>query len=86
MLCWQENPYIIAISTEIYFSLSSIMLLINFDTQLASEWHIIFYIAAIIYLLGGMIYALCASGERQKWAEMPMGYLPYDDFTEPNQH
>lgn len=54
--------------------------------QLASEWHIIFYIAAIIYLLGGMIYALCASGERQKWAEMPMGYLPYDDFTEPNQH
>ncbi|CAI9737167.1 sialinsialin-like [Octopus vulgaris] len=49
--------------------------------QLAAEWRIIFYIAAAIYLIGGMVYAISASGERQRWAETPSGYLPYDDLA-----
>jgi len=36
--------------------------------QSAEEWKIVFYIASAIYLLGAIIYAFCASGERQPWA------------------
>ncbi|XP_059471952.1 sialin-like [Neocloeon triangulifer] len=32
------------------------------------EWKIVFYIASGIYLVGAVIYAICASGERQPWA------------------
>ncbi|CAB3387735.1 Hypothetical predicted protein [Cloeon dipterum] len=32
------------------------------------EWKIVFYIASAIYLFGAVIYAICASGERQPWA------------------
>jgi hypothetical protein len=38
---------------------------------LASEWHIVFYIAAAIYLIGGAFYGICASGERQTWCPAP---------------
>ncbi|XP_065583543.1 sialin-like [Artemia franciscana] len=34
----------------------------------AESWHIVFYISAAIYLLGGIFYLIFASGERQKWA------------------
>jgi ACS family sodium-dependent inorganic phosphate cotransporter len=36
--------------------------------QSASEWQIVFYIASAIYLVGAVVYGLCASGEVQKWA------------------
>lgn len=36
--------------------------------QSAEEWKIVFFIASAIYLLGAVIYAFCASGERQPWA------------------
>jgi ACS family sodium-dependent inorganic phosphate cotransporter len=36
--------------------------------QSASEWQIVFYIASGVYLLGAVVYGLCASGEVQSWA------------------
>ncbi|XP_013392278.1 vesicular glutamate transporter 3 [Lingula anatina] len=50
--------------------------------KLASEWRIVFYISAAIYLLGAVVFGLCASGERQDWAQMPMGYMPHLDPDE----
>ena len=38
------------------------------NVKLASEWHTVFYITAGVYLLGALVYALGASGERQPWA------------------
>jgi hypothetical protein len=40
----------------------------DFPQQSASEWQIVFYIASAIYLVGAVVYGLCASGEVQKWA------------------
>ncbi|XP_077989953.1 vesicular glutamate transporter 1-like [Glandiceps talaboti] len=37
--------------------------------QTASEWQIVFYIAAAIYLFGAVVYGLLASGELQHWAQ-----------------
>ncbi|XP_070534945.1 vesicular glutamate transporter 1-like [Ptychodera flava] len=37
--------------------------------QTASEWEIVFYIAAGIYLFGAIVYGLLSSGELQPWAE-----------------
>lgn len=34
-----------------------------------TEWHIVFYISAGIYLIGCAFYAVAASGERQPWAQ-----------------
>ncbi|XP_044597056.1 vesicular glutamate transporter 3-like, partial [Cotesia glomerata] len=34
----------------------------------ASEWRIVFMIAGAVYLIGIIVYGLCASGEQQKWA------------------
>lgn len=34
----------------------------------ASEWQIVFYMASAIYLVGAVVYGLCASGDVQKWA------------------
>jgi ACS family sodium-dependent inorganic phosphate cotransporter len=39
-----------------------------FRHQSASEWQIVFYIASGLYLLGAVVYGLCASGELQSWA------------------
>nr|CAG4638404.1 EOG090X04X8 [Cyclestheria hislopi] len=38
------------------------------QTKSASEWHIVFYIAAGIYLFGCVFYGIFASGDRQSWA------------------
>lgn len=43
----------------------------------ASQWQIIFYIAACVYLFGAIMYSLLASGKRQKWAEIQTGYIPH---------
>ncbi|XP_034941000.1 vesicular glutamate transporter 3-like [Chelonus insularis] len=37
----------------------------------AAEWRIVLIIAGSVYLFGTIVYGLCASGERQKWAEDP---------------
>jgi ACS family sodium-dependent inorganic phosphate cotransporter len=39
-----------------------------FAQQSASEWQMVFYIGSAIYLVGAVVYGLCASGEVQKWA------------------
>lgn len=49
------------------------------------QWQIVFYIAAGVYLFGAVIYGLFASGNRQKWAEVPTGYIPHRDGTETEQ-
>ncbi|KAG8036550.1 hypothetical protein G9C98_003872 [Cotesia typhae] len=36
--------------------------------QTAAEWRIVLVIAGSIYLIGAIIYGLCASGEKQQWA------------------
>ena len=41
--------------------------------QSASEWQIVFYIASGVYLLGAVVYGLCASGEVQSWAVQRAG-------------
>lgn len=41
-----------------------------FCFQTDTEWHIVFYISAGIYLLGCLFYALAASGNRQPWADV----------------
>ncbi|XP_025103370.1 sialin-like isoform X2 [Pomacea canaliculata] len=43
----------------------------------AGQWQIIFYVAAGIYVMGAVVYGIFASGDRQKWAEVPLGYQPY---------
>lgn len=43
------------------------------------QWQIVFYIAAAIYLLGAVFYGIFATGNRQKWAEVPTGYLSQID-------
>jgi len=40
-----------------------------FSQQGASGWQIVFYIASGIYLVGAVVYGLCASGELQSWAK-----------------
>ncbi|KAG7199642.1 hypothetical protein KM043_014236 [Ampulex compressa] len=35
----------------------------------ASEWRMVFIIAGSVYLVGAVIYGLCASGEQQSWAD-----------------
>jgi ACS family sodium-dependent inorganic phosphate cotransporter len=50
------------------------------------EWQVVFYLAAGIYAVGALTYGLLASGERQKWADIPMGYQPYLDDPEKDQH
>jgi len=58
----------------------------------ASEWHIVFYIAAAFYLFGGFFYGIFASGERQTWApQLPINFenkgfdkdLPMTQLSEP---
>ncbi|GLG97099.1 Putative inorganic phosphate cotransporter [Gryllus bimaculatus] len=39
------------------------------------EWQGVFYIAGGIYLAGAVFYGLFASGERQKWADIPDSYM-----------
>ncbi|PSN50732.1 Vesicular glutamate transporter 2 [Blattella germanica] len=38
------------------------------------EWQAVFYIAGGVYLVGAVFYGLFASGERQKWADIPDSY------------
>ncbi|XP_021917270.1 vesicular glutamate transporter 2-like isoform X2 [Zootermopsis nevadensis] len=38
------------------------------------EWQAVFYIAGGVYLAGALFYGLFASGERQKWADIPDSY------------
>lgn len=47
------------------------------DQDNTSQWQIIFYLAAGIYALGAIVFGIFASGDRQQWAEIPMGYQPY---------
>ncbi|XP_052806068.1 vesicular glutamate transporter 1-like [Mya arenaria] len=53
------------------------------------QWQIVFYLAAIIYIFGAIVYGLLASGVRQKWAEVMTGYLPHHEViitTMPETH
>lgn len=43
------------------------------------EWEAVFYIASGVYLAGALFYGLFASGERQKWAEIPDSYALCSD-------
>lgn len=43
------------------------------------EWQAVFYIAGGIYLAGAIFYGLFASGERQKWADIPDTYILCED-------
>ena len=43
--------------------------LYSFMQQTLDRWHIVFYIAAGVYMMGFLIYALLGSGEVQKWNE-----------------
>ncbi|KAL8592937.1 hypothetical protein ACOMHN_050764 [Nucella lapillus] len=52
------------------------------DQSSTGEWQIVFYVAAAVYLLGALIYGLLASGDRQDWAHIPMGYQAYLDDPE----
>ena len=36
--------------------------------QTREEWQMVFFLAAGIYALGGVIYIICARGELQPWA------------------
>lgn len=38
------------------------------------EWQAVFYIAGGVYLAGAVFYGLFASGDRQKWADIPDSY------------
>lgn len=38
------------------------------QNKLESEWQIVFYVAAGIYLIGCIVYWFCSSGELQSWA------------------
>lgn len=58
-----------------YTWLSFITLSLSQDD--AGQWQIIFYVAAGIYVMGAVVYGIFASGDRQKWAEVPLGYQPY---------
>lgn len=55
------------------------------DQESPGEWQIIFYLAAGIYAVGALVYGLLASGDRQEWAQVPMGYQPYLDDPEKDQ-
>jgi hypothetical protein len=35
---------------------------------LQSEWRIVFIITCVIYLIGGLVYAILADGSPQPWA------------------
>uniref|UniRef100_A0A0P4Y9Z8 Sialin n=1 Tax=Daphnia magna TaxID=35525 RepID=A0A0P4Y9Z8_9CRUS len=39
------------------------------QNKTSSEWHIVFYISAAIYMIGCAFYAFAASGNRQTWAQ-----------------
>ncbi|XP_067676139.1 sialin-like [Haliotis asinina] len=51
----------------------------------AGQWQIIFYLAAAVYGCGAIMYGILAGGERQKWAEIPLGYQPHLDDPEKDQ-
>jgi ACS family sodium-dependent inorganic phosphate cotransporter len=42
--------------------------------QTPEEWQAVFYIAGGVYLAGAVFYGLFASGDRQKWADIPDSY------------
>ena len=44
------------------------MCLISLQRQTRSEWQIVFYVAAAIYLFGAIFYVIFASGVLQPWA------------------
>ncbi|XP_012945000.1 sialin [Aplysia californica] len=51
----------------------------------SADWQIVFYLAACIYGIGGIVYGLLASGETQIWAQVPLGYRSYMDDPEEGQ-
>ena len=55
---------------------------IHVTLQTSSQWQIIFYISASIYIVGAVLYVLLASGDRQAWADIPSGYAPHVDEDE----
>ena len=61
-----------------------------FLLQTSAEWQIVFFIAAGVYLVGAILYAVMSSGERQPWAEIHDGYQhhvnpPMEQETSPYQ-
>ncbi len=53
--------------------------------QTAHEWRIVFFIAAGIYCAGAVFYVIFASGEKQDWAEVPVGYQSQLDTGAPTE-
>ncbi|XP_074652998.1 sialin-like isoform X2 [Tubulanus polymorphus] len=50
--------------------------------KLASEWRIVFFIAAAIYLASMVVYVIFASGETQQWAKIANGYEVHSTLTD----
>lgn len=44
----------------------------SFSQPTQSQWRIVFFIAAGVYIACGFIYAIFSSGERQKWDDPSM--------------
>lgn len=51
------------------------------QNNLASEWQIVFYIAAGIYLVGSVVYWFCSSGDLQSWAVVRSDLFEFDEKT-----
>jgi hypothetical protein len=50
--------------------------------QAKSDWNIVFFIAAFIYLIGAVIFLLIGTGETQPWASHPADDLNDHHHTE----
>ena len=53
----------------IFFCHQDSSLCFHFCPQTAGEWRIVFWITAVVYVVGIVIFGLLVSGELQPWAE-----------------